>query len=162
MYQHSDIADVKAQMNRRILILLAPALALTALVVISFIRRVEWLTASLFALLGCVLLFAISLYIMPLKRYQRYLRHAIDGRQRRSVLSFQSCDRESVMREGVAFYPCCSRRGTRKDEMDDRRLYWDSNLPLPVWQKGDKLVLFSHEKAISRWEKAGLDEALDG
>lgn len=162
MYGPKDISDIKKQRNRRILIWLLPEATLLALVVLSFLRRCEWLTTALFALLGWVVFFSLSLYILPLARYQKHLERAVHGRQRVSTLSFKSSSGEPVLREGVAFLPLLLSAGSPQEAMDDRQLYWDANLPLPAWQPGDKLILHSHEKAITRWENADPRAALDG
>ena len=162
MYKHSDIGDIKAQLIKRILAWAIPAFALTGLVVFSFAKRVQWLSSLLCALLGCMALFALGLYILPLFRYERFLTLALNGRQRRSVMLLKSMDAGKVIRDGVSFIPLTFSAGNFEDEMADRQMYWDANLPIPPWNVGDRLTIFSHEKAITRWEPADAGEALNG
>ncbi len=162
MYSQTDITDINTQLKRRIIAWLLPAALLLALVIAAFVARIEWLTAALFALLGCLLLFSLSLYILPLIKYRRFLALAIHGRQRRSVVAFKKSDNDTVMRDGVNYYPLLFTAGLPQEAMDDRLFYWDANLPLPAWKPGEKLVLFSHEKALTHWEAAAADEALQG
>lgn len=162
MYTQRDIADIKAQTKRQILIWLLPEALLLGLVVFSFIHRVQWLTAALFALLGCAVLFSLSLFILPLIRYRKFLEQAVLGKQRRSILAFKSAGDKAVMRDGVAFIPLMLTAGQPREAMDDRQLYWDQNLPLPAWQTGDRLTIDSHEKAVTRWETADPSLPLDG
>ena len=162
MYKQSDIADIRAQLIKRILAWAIPALVLIGLVVFSFARRMEWLSSLSFALLACMALFALGLYILPLFRYKRFLTLALNGRQRMSVMLLKFLDAEKVIRDGVLFIPLTFSAGSFQDEMADRQMYWDANLPLPPWNVGDRLRLFSHEKAITRWEPADAGEALNG
>jgi hypothetical protein len=162
MYHQSDIADIQKQLRRRILAWLMPGVVLLCLVVFCFIKRVEWLTAALFALLGCLAVFAMHLYILPLARYRRFLELAVHGRQRHSVLLFKSFDDQAVVREGVRFYPLLFSAGSPGEAMDDRLIYWDANLPPPTWNPGDKLAIFSHEKALTSWTPADENETLSG
>ncbi len=113
MYSTGDIADLKSQKTRCILAWLVPEALLIGLVIFSFVRRIQWLTASLFALLGCVILFSLSFYVLPLARYQKHLERALFGRQRRSVLAFQSAEDKTVIREGVVFVPVRMTAGSR-------------------------------------------------
>ena len=104
MYTQRDIADIKAQTKRQILIWLLPEVLLLGLVVFSFIHRVQWLTAALFALLGCAVLFSQPVY-PSLIRYRKFLEQAVLGKQRRSILAFKSAGDKAAMRDGVAFIP---------------------------------------------------------
>mgnify|MGYP000859086324 FL=1 len=162
MYTQSDIEAIKKQGRQRVLAWLVPEALLTGLVIFSFVRRVQWLTVLLFALLGCLVLFSLALYILPVNRYKKHLERAVYGRQRRSVLAFKSAESKIVQREGVAFHPLLFSAGQFQDAMDDRLLYWDANLSPPSWQPGDRLVIHSHEKAIVSHASADATEALSG
>ena len=162
MYTQADIRDVQSQKYRRVIAWLVPEAMLAGLVIFSFARRAQWLTYLSFALLGFLVLFSLSLYILPVAHYQAHVERAVMGLRRQSVLAFKSVDEQPVLREGVAFKPLLFTAGHPQNTMDDRQLYWDANLPLPSWQPGVKLIVHSHEKAITGYAPAGPDEALSG
>lgn len=162
MYTQTDIRETQSQKRSRVLVWLVPETLLAGLVIFSFTRRMQWLTVLSFALLGFLILFSLTLYILPVARYQKYLESAVLGLQRQSVLAFKSAEERLVLREGVAFKPLLFSAGPPQDAMADRQLYWDANLLLPPWQPGEKLLIHSHEKAITNHAPAGADDALSG
>lgn len=155
MYTQEDINAVQAQYKKRLLYWLMPAILILILVIFSFVYRVQWLTITLFALMCAYLLFTWSLLILPVRSYRIFLQNAVHGRNRQDKLRFDSIAKDTVTREGARFYPVTLRADTLKEEMDERSFYWDANLPLPPWQKGDMLDLRSHEKMITGWQRAG-------
>lgn len=156
MYQESDLIAIKRQLNRRILLWLIPEVLLLGLVVYSFIIRVEWLTSLLFALLFMVILFSITMTLLPLRRYLHFLNNALHGRNRTDTAAFDTIEPETVVREGVRCHPITMRADTLKEELDERSYYWDANLPLPDWQQGEYITLRSHEKMVTGWERATI------
>lgn len=158
MYQETDLQSIRQQMHRRILIWLIPEAALLALVVYSFILRIEWLTSLLFALLLAVILFSVTLFILPVRRYLHFVMNALHGRNRVDTAAFDTVDAETVVREGVRCHPITMRADTIKEELDERSYYWDANLPLPDWQKGEYIRLRSHEKMVTGWQRVTGDE----
>ena len=162
MYQESDLRSVRQQMNRRILLWLIPEALLLGLVVYSLVLRIEWLTSLLFALLFGLILFSLSLSILPVKRYLQFLQNALHGRNRTDIAAFDVMAPETVVREGVRCHPVTMRADTLKEELDERSYYWDANLPLPDWQKGEYIQLRSHEKMVTSWQRVtgGKEESL--
>ena len=162
MYTEKDILDLSEQLKQRVLVWLMPEALLLAAVIFSFIRRIEWLSSLLFALLCAVILFSLNLTILPVSRYRAFLRNALNGRTTRSVAVFVSFAEEPVKREGVRFYPLIMRVDSVKEEMDERQFYWDANLPKPEWKAGDRITSRSYERQIIAWEKAKDDAPLEG
>ncbi len=162
MYKEKDINDLTAQVRKRTALWLIPEALLLAGVAVSLKYRIEWLTSLLFALLCALVLFSLTLSILPVVHYKAFLRSALRGRTSRSVAVFQSMEREPVVREGVRFYPLTMRVDSAKEELDERQFYWDANLPRPDWREGDKIALRSHERQIVQWEIAGSNEPLEG
>lgn len=157
MYQERDLQSIRQQMNRRILLWLIPEAALLALIVYSFILRIEWLTSLLFALLLMVILFSVTLFILPVRRYLHFLMNALYGRNRVDTAAFDTIDPQPVVREGVRCHLITMRADTMKEELDERSYYWDANLPLPDWQKGEYIELKSHEKMVTGWQRVTGD-----
>lgn len=162
MYTETDILDLTRQLNNRLMRWMIPEALLLAAVIFSFVRRIEWLSSLLFALLCAVILFSLNLSILPVSRYRAFLRNALNGRTTQSVAVFVSYGKEPVLREGVRFYPLMMRVDSAKEEMDKRQFYWDANLPKPEWQAGDRIASRSYERQIIAWEKAKDDAPLEG
>ena len=159
MYKTEDADALRGQLKRRILCWLAPEAALLSGVAWSFARRLAWLTPLLFSLLGAVLLFSVTVCLLPLKRYADFVSGALTGRSRRSVVDFESREEAAVEREGVRVFPVRAKGGGR-EEYRERLFYWDANLPPPAWQAGERLALVTHERFIIGWAPAGEGEPL--
>lgn len=153
MYSPQDVKDIQAIIIRRLALFSLPAAALGALVVLSFIRRIEWLTILLFVFMCFCALFVWGMAISPLQKYKKYLLSALNGMNRGTEGVFQLWENETAEREGVLFIPLYLNIGDPAKEEDDRLFYWDKNLPRPDWQKGDRLRLVSQDKAVLSWEK---------
>ena len=156
MYTQNDIDSINAQQRKRTLLWLIPELLLLASLIVSFINRIEWLTSVIFALLCAVVVFSLTVSILPVKRYRDFLRNAVHGRNRVDTVAFDAIDRQIVNREGVRFYPVTMRADTIKEELDERQYYWDANLPFPEWRENEKITLTSHERMITGWQRAAL------
>ena len=156
MYTQNDIDSINAQLRKRTLLWLIPELLLLAILIVSFINRIEWLTSVIFALLCAVAVFSLTVSILPVKRYRNFLRNAVHGRNRVDTVAFDTIDREIVSREGVRFYPVTMRADTIKEELDERQYYWDANQPFPEWQQSEKIILTSHERMITGWQRATI------
>lgn len=154
MYSQSDIDAIQGQMKKRLALWLIPELLLLIAIIYSYTVRLEWLSALLTALLAIILVFSLTLSILPVKRYRDFLRNAVHGRNREETLVFDSIQPETVSREGVHFYPVTMRADTIKEELDERQFYYDANLPLPDWKQGESITVRSHEKMVTGWQRA--------
>ncbi len=159
MYRKEDAEALKRQLRRRTLCWLLPEAALLFGVAWSFVRRIAWLTPLMTSLLGAVILFSLTVCLLPLRRYAAFVSGALAGRSRRSVVTFDSREEAAVLREGVRIYPVHAQGGGRA-EYQERLFYWDANLPPPAWQAGERLALLTHERFIVGWSRAGEDEPL--
>lgn len=157
MYTQADLVNLDKQLKQRILAWLVPEVLLLGLVVYSLVIRQEHLTSLLFALLGAMLLFSMSLQILPVKRYRDFVKTALVGKNTTNVSRFESLSDAPVAVDGVRFYPLMMRVDGPKEAYNQRQFYWDANLPLPQWQQGRLYQLTSHEKAVIAWEEAPLD-----
>lgn len=154
MYTEHDILSINQQMKRRIAAWLLPEILLLTAIALSLVWRLQWLTASLFALLCAVILFSLVNFILPVKWYRAFLGNAVRGRNRTDTVAFVALGAEAVTREGVRFYPVTMRADIPKQELDERLYYWDANLPFPGWASGETIQVTSHERMITAWHKA--------
>ncbi len=151
MYTQENIDQINEQLRRRVLAWLLPELLVLAGLAYSFVPRLQWLSGLLLAVLVVLLIASLSLSILPVRRYRNFLTNAVHGRNREETHTFDSLQEEAVVREGVRFHEMTFRADTIKEELDERTYYWDANLPLPTWQKGQRVRLRSHERMITGW-----------
>ena len=159
LYTPQALVDLKAQLKRRWLGLLLPELALLALLIYSLVVRNKALTVICSILMGCLAVGMITLSINPVRRYVLFLQEASQGRQRALEGRFKGFEQHLVLRDGVRFAPFTVNVGRPDEEMDDRLLYWDANLPRPAWQPGDGLWISSFDKSVMAWRKLASQKA---
>ncbi len=154
VYTEQDYADICAQVKRRRLLIAIPAAALLAAVIVSFVFRIRWLTMALSVLLGAGLIFCHGLLVSPVTAYRRHLNDVLHGRTRTTTGAFKDMEDVAVMRDGVKYYPVMLSVGNMDDPEDDRLFYYDANLPLPDWKRGDMLTVTAHDKSLGAWVRA--------
>ena len=154
MYTEQDYADIRGQIRRRAMILGIPALLLLAGVVISFIYRIRWATVLLTIVLGAYCIFGYGLLLGPVIAYGRHLDDVLHGRVRTLTGAFKEMEEDTVVRDGVRYYPMMLNVGDMEKPEDDRLFYYDANLPRPDWKRGEMLTVTSHDKALGAWVRA--------
>lgn len=153
MYTEQDYRDLCAQVNRRWAALLAASALLLAGVVISFVFRQKYLTMALTAVLGCLFVFCYGLFLAPVIAYRRHLDEVLHGRVRSTTGVFKEMEEQSVIREGVRYYPLLINVGRMEEPEDDRLFYYDARLPRPDWRVGEWLTVTAHDKTMGAWER---------
>ena len=154
MYTEQDFQDIQKQLRTRWLAVGVPSLLLLAAVAASFILRVKWLTIALSLILGAEFIFFHGLLISPLAAYRNHLNNVLHGKTRTATGTFKEMEEQSVMRDGVRYYPLMISVGNVNDPEDDRLFYYDANLPRPDWKPGDTLTVTAHDKAMGAWKRA--------
>ena len=153
MYTEQDYQDICAQVNKRWAALLIPSVLALAGIIVSFVFRQKIVTIMLTALLGAGFIFCYGLFLAPVIAYRRHLDEVLHGKVRQTTGAFKEMEQESVLREGVRYYPMMINVGRMDDPEDDRLFYYDANLPRPDWQAGDMLTVTAHDKALGAWKK---------
>ena len=120
MYTEQDYADIRGQIRRRAMILGIPALLLLAGVVISFIYRIRWATVLLTIVLGAYCIFGYGLLLGPVIAYGRHLDDVLHGRVRTLTGAFKEMEEDTVVRDGVRYYPMMLNVGDMEKPEDDR------------------------------------------
>lgn len=154
MYTEQDYADICTQKKKRTLLLLLPLLLMLALLVYSLIVRIELLTTLTTIAAGILSLFVHGLFIKPVSAYAAHIDQVLHGRVRTLTGAFKEMETETTLRDGVLYYGFLLNVGRMNDEEDDRLFYWDANLPLPDWKKGERITVTHHDKALGAWERA--------
>lgn len=153
MYTQSDLEEISAQLRRRIGLWTLPQLPLMAALIYTLIIRHQVLTTAVSVLMGWIAIFAAGISIAPVAAYRKFLRGLLIGRKREMSGIFKGFDQDTVMRDKVRYVPLMLNVGDINDPKDDRLFYWDTNIPLPDWQLGDKLWISSHDKSVADWRK---------
>ena len=153
MYIEQDYQDICAQVNKRWAALLIPSVLALAGIIVSFVFRQKIVTIMLTALLGAGFIFCYGLFLAPVIAYRRHLDEVLHGKVRQTTGAFKEMEQESVLREGVRYYPMMINVGKMEEPEDDRLFYYDANLPRPDWQAGDMLTVTAHDKALGAWKK---------
>ncbi len=152
MYTQEDFTAVSAQVKHRLIRYLVPVAAALALLVVSFIIRMQWLSILLLILAGALAIFLWDVYLSPVLAYRRFLRDLLAGHKREYSGSFRGFESSEVTREGVPCRAFLLNVGDPADEKDDRLLYWDAYLPLPDWREGMALWVSTFDKSVCEWQ----------
>ena len=130
-----------------------PALVLLAAVVASFVLRIKWLTIGLSLVLGVFCIFGYGMLLSPVIAYRRHLDEVLHGRVRSTTGAFKEMEAQTVMRDGVKYYPVMISVGDMENPEDDRLFYYDANLPRPDWKTGEMLTVTAHDKSMGAWAR---------
>ena len=155
MYTEEHLESLGKQLRGRTLLWLVPEAVLLLAVVLSWRLRSEWVTGALTSALFAVVLFSMTASILPVRRYRDFVRQALHGKTTRDEAAFLSVGEEAEEHEGIRVYPVLMRADVVKQELSERRFFWDANLPLPDWRPGERLALRSWERIIVWWDEAG-------
>ena len=154
MYTEQDYQDIRGQIKRRFFVLGIPALLLLAAVIVSFVFRIKWLTMVLSLVLGAGCIFCYGMFLSPVIAYGRHLGEVLHGRVRSTTGAFKEMETQTVMRDGVKYYPMMISVGDMENPEDDRLFYFDANLPRPDWKIGEMLTVTAHDKSMGAWARA--------
>lgn len=153
LYQEHDLPSLTAQLRKRCLLWALPALLLLALLVYSLFPRLQWLTVLASFLLFSLVFFALSMHLLPLRRYRSFVHNAIHGKKSQAILHFDSLDEQVVEREGLMVHMLNMLDEGAKEGLKARQYYWDANLEKPSFETGRRYELHSHEKVVTGWRQ---------
>ena len=154
LYSQQDLQAIQEQLKKRKLVLGLVSLLLIAVLVLSLIRRVEWLTTLSLILFGSALIFGIEMFLRPLIRYQKLILSALNGRSHTETLIYDHPEPDLSMVDGVScrslvFLGTPDKHGTR-----DQMYYLDALKPFPEWRPGESLQIRYTGKMILAWSPA--------
>lgn len=149
MYTKQDLIAIRKQKNTRWTILGVISLLLVAVIVYSFIIRMEALTAGVTVLLGFIFIFTYDMTIKPLRCYETFLLNALHGRTRELDCTYQSIDADISLVDGVKYYAMTVLQTDDDGDPFERLLYWDAEKPVPQLQCGDQLHIVYHDRMVA-------------
>ncbi len=141
LYSKQDLQDLGGQLRRRFILIGVLAALCLAVVVWSFVRRIEWLSIAATALCGAIAIFGIDMFCLPLIRYRRLLVSALRGRTHTETFEFSAAEPDLSLVDGIScrsivVLGLADKHGTR-----EQRFYWDAARPLPDFTPGRPLEL---------------------
>lgn len=152
MYTPQDYAEITAQKNKRLWLLLVPCALLLCALIYSLVIRLQWLTTVLTILLGMVFIFCYCMFLAPVVAYQRHVEHALHGKVRQTTGGLKEIEETPVWRDGLEVIPLLININRMDNEEDDRLFYWDARRPLPEYILGQTVTLTSYDKLITNWQ----------
>lgn len=156
MYTEKDWQDINSMLKKRLLITLAPSVALLLIATVIFvygqIARSEYLwmlTSALTLIGGGYMVFLLGVYVRPAMIYRKNLQYLLAGRRRSTTGIFKEFSEDVTDREGMEVYAMLINVGERNDPEDDRLFYYDAYKPLPEMPIGTRVTVESNDKLVA-------------
>lgn len=149
MYKEEDLTAVREQRKRRWIVLSVPLAVLVAVIVVSLVKRVEWLTSGVTILAGVVLIAGYDLFIKPLSAYAVHVNNMLHGRRHEEQLAFDRFSEDISLVDGVRYYAMTAIDYDEKNKPFERLFYYDAAKELPDFRKGDMLRILCHDREIA-------------
>ena len=103
LFSAQDQAAIRAQLKKRLILVLIPVLVLLGAAIYFAIQRNEVVTDVLTIVSLAVLIFCYDLFLKPLRCYQRHLNNVISGRRRAVDLPFLAISDDISLVDGVPY-----------------------------------------------------------
>ena len=149
IYSDADYTSIVAQQRKRWLILSIPCVLLAAVLIVSLVVRIEWLTSLSTILIGILLIAGYDLFIKPLNCYARHLRHCLHGRTRECELPFIRLSENIDIVDGVRCRQLLCSDLDAKGRPYERLFYFDAEKTFPQANEGDVLHIVHHDLTVA-------------
>jgi len=155
LYNEQVLLSLNGQICRRRIVLGAVSLVLLALIVLAVLQddgkqnRPELLVSVLVIFTGCFAIFFHDLMIRPLRSYFHHVDRALHGRSHEADFIFDRLSEDVSLVEGVAYRDLIFLGEPDKHGDRERMFYWDSELPLPAFEKGQQVSLHYYDRFIT-------------
>lgn len=103
LFSAQDQAAIRAQLKKRLILVLIPVLVLLGAAIYFAIQRNEVATDVLTIVSLSALIFCYDLFLKPLRCYQRHLDNVISGRRRAVDLPFLAISDDISLVDGVPY-----------------------------------------------------------
>ena len=141
LYSEKDLQDLGGQIRRRFLVVGILAALCLAVVVWSFIRRIEWLSVAGTILCGFIAVFGVDLFCLPLIRYRALVNSALHGRKHTETFEFSETEPDLSRVDGISCRSILVLGEADKHGVREQRFYWDAEHPVPGFLPGQSLTL---------------------
>jgi hypothetical protein len=149
LFSAQDQAAIRAQLKKRLILVLIPVLALLGAAIYFAIQRNEVATDVLTIVSLAVLIFCYDLFLKPLRCYQRHLDNVISGRRRAVDLPFLAISDDISLVDGVPYRAMTCSDLDAKGRPYDRLFYFDAEKPFPAIAAGETVRVVHHELDVS-------------
>lgn len=158
LYNDISLDKLQQQIRRRSLVFLLILTAGLALIIITLIlddhreNRPQVWTVLAVIVTGSALIFFDDLMIRPLRAYRRHLDSSLHGRNHEITVIFDHVNHDSSVVDGVVYRDLiflgeADRHGDR-----ERLFYWDQEVPLPSFAKGQEVTLRYYDRFITGYQ----------
>lgn len=149
LFSAQDQAAIRAQLKKRLILVLIPVLVLLGAAIYFAIQRNEVVTDVLTIVSLSVLIFCYDLFLKPLRCYQRHLDNVISGRRRAVDLPFLAISDDISLVDGVPYRAMTCTDLDAKGRPYDRLFYFDAEKPFPAIAPGETVRVVHHELDVS-------------
>lgn len=149
IFSSADQAAIRAQLKRRLMLVLLPVAVLLGCAIYFATQRNEIVTDVLTILALSVLIFCYDLLVKPLRCYQRHLDNVVSGRRRAVELPFLAISSDISLVDGVNYRSLTCSDFDAKGRPYDRLFYFDAEKPFPDFKAGETIRVVHHELDVS-------------
>ena len=100
---------------------------------------------------GCSFIFLWDLTVHPLSCYARHMNAALHGRTHRITAVFDRFGTDVSLVDGVAFQDLIFLGDADKHGDRDRLFYWDRELPLPDFRRGQRVEITYYDRFMTAY-----------
>lgn len=154
LYTENDLAALRAQISRRMKIMLIPAILLLASGIFFFITRIEAAASASFVLLAFTIIFTLEFLCRPLRCYAKHMDAALHGRTHEISVVYRETEQQTSVVDGVSFLSLIFLGEPDKHGIRETMFYWDQELPLPDFKPDDTVTLKYYDKNIIGYRTA--------
>ena len=124
MYSDKDTLEINRRINRVRMVLYPALIALAALSVLGYARRIKWLALGGLTLLAAAAVFGGVFFLWPCMRYRNFLRDMQEGLSREMVGSVVSVAEKAEPQDGALVLPV---HLLLTEEQDERIVYLNAS-----------------------------------
>ena len=149
IYTENDLNAIKQQKHRRWIALLIPCVILLAVMIYSFVIRLEWLTSAATIVIGAILIGGYDFFVKPLVCYEKHLKNCLQGRTRACDLPFISLSENVDVVDGVRCRQLLCEDFDAKGRPYERLFYFDAEKQLPDIQPEQTVHIVHHDLMVA-------------
>lgn len=116
-----------------------------------------WIKLIMFVLAGIFVIFSFIYLGIPFKRilnYYKILKGVEEGTSNGTVGEFDRYSTELEVRDGIEFHTIYFLEyNTKKQEFFERKVWMDSEKPMPEFTKGEHIKIYTHGNMLVAFER---------
>lgn len=156
-YTGNEQAQVGAYIRRMVIGLVIVTAGVLAVLVISRIARLRWLSVGLTLVWGAALIFLWGMKLSPALAYRKLLQDIAQGTPRTESGMVTVLTDNDTYHEGTTFSILRINVDEKMDPKGERMFYVDGSLPRPAIAAGDAVVITAHGNYLTGWQRTDAD-----